>query len=797
MSFSTSDKLTLVGIAIAALAALYPFVQHLRAEQNKLKNLYRLVWERASHKKVREQLLRDRPVPSFYLRKKEVQAIREWLAGGENVAIAGQPLSGKTRLVFEAIGEQPWDVLMPDWVNINPESFVLPRQGQFGRRSQRRGIVVLDDLQRLVEMQSFNVLLEKLRETGLTVVATCRSMEEEQRVRRYFNDQNLDFDRFFPQRLSLSKIELALAQEIALKENINWEEKVKFDGTIGSIFLPLKEMESRFEHCDRAYRELATILRGLAQLYRCGIYQENQFFPRRWIKLLAQVKGLMGTEAEWSDWLSELYSREFVTLRPGGEGVEVEAVYLEKVVTVKPGTARSLLAEMAEGLTVFAEEAEALYRLGSRAYEVGLNDLDKARYQRLAIKAFEGALLFYPPEQFPINYAEIQNNLGNAYQALGEMEDKESNCQAAIAAYQEALKIYTRDRFQMDYAAVQNNMGNTHRTLAEVKNKANHCKQAIFHYQNALNFYNRTNLPKEYAMTQNNMGIAYATLAEIENTVSNCQQAIAAYQEALTIYTRDRFPMQYANTQNNLGTAYGTLASVEDKAENCKAAIAAYQEALTIRTRDRFPMQYAGTQNNLGIAYGTLASVEDKAENCKAAIAASQESLTLYTRDRFPMQYATTQNNLGIAYGTLGQVEDKAENCKAAIAAYQEALTISTRDRFPMDYAMTQNNMGNAYLTLGRVEDKAENCKAAIAAYLEALTISTRDRFPMDYAGTQNNMGNAYLTLGEVEDKAVNCKAAKQAYEEALQIFTAEQMAVPCQIVTDNITRLDSLMSED
>ncbi|MGC1120269.1 MAG: tetratricopeptide repeat protein [Candidatus Methanofastidiosia archaeon] len=42
-----------------------------------------------------------------------------------------------------------------------------------------------------------------------------------------------------------------------------------------------------------------------------------------------------------------------------------------------------------------------------------------------------------------MDYATTQNNLGNAYETLGEVEDKSQNCKKAIAAYKEALRIFT------------------------------------------------------------------------------------------------------------------------------------------------------------------------------------------------------------------------------------------------------------------------------------------------------------------------------------------------------------------
>ena len=61
-----------------------------------------------------------------------------------------------------------------------------------------------------------------------------------------------------------------------------------------------------------------------------------------------------------------------------------------------------------------------------------------------------------------------QNNFGNAYSTLGEVEAKAENCRLAIVAFQEALKVCTLDRWPMQYGMTQNNLGAAYQTLAEV-----------------------------------------------------------------------------------------------------------------------------------------------------------------------------------------------------------------------------------------------------------------------------------------------------------------------------------------
>jgi tetratricopeptide (TPR) repeat protein len=104
----------------------------------------------------------------------------------------------------------------------------------------------------------------------------------------------------------------------------------------------------------------------------------------------------------------------------------------------------------------------------------------------------------------------------------------------------------------MQYGTAQNNLGNAYRTLTEVEGKAENSKRAIEAYDEALEVYTRDRFPMDYAMTQNNLGNAYGTLGEVEGKVENSKRAIEAYEEALKIYTESEYPEIFPVVERNL-----------------------------------------------------------------------------------------------------------------------------------------------------------------------------------------------------------------------------------------------------
>jgi len=402
------------------------------------------------------------------------------------------------------------------------------------------------------------------------------------------------------------------------------------------------------------------------------------------------------------------------------------------------------------------------------------NDLGNAYSKRIrgergenleqAIRYYEAALTVYTPTAFPEDWAGTQNNLGNAYSNRIRGERGE-NLEQAIRYYEAALTVYTPTAFPEQWATTQNNLAAAYSNRIRGERGEN-LEQAIHCYEAALTVRTPTAFPEQWATTQNNLGIAYSNRIRGERG-ENLEQAIHCYEAALTVRTPTAFPEQWATTQNNLAAAYSNRIRGE-RGENLEQAIRYYEAALTVRTPTAFPEQWATTQNNLGTAYSNRIRGE-RGENLEQAIRYYKAALTLYTPTAFPEQWATTQNNLANAYCERIRGE-RGENLEQAIRYYKAALTVRTPNAYPKDWAMTQICLGYAYSNRIRGE-RGENLEQAIRCYEAALTIYTPTAFPEQWAMTQNNLGYAYSNRIRGE-RGENLEQAIRCYEAALTIYT-------------------------
>jgi tetratricopeptide (TPR) repeat protein len=392
----------------------------------------------------------------------------------------------------------------------------------------------------------------------------------------------------------------------------------------------------------------------------------------------------------------------------------------------------------------------------------------------IAIAVYKDMLKERTREREPIDWATIQNNLGETLRTLGERENGTVRLEQAADALRAALEEHTRDRAPLQWAMTQCNLGNALSALGNRESGTARLEQAVDAYRAALKEQRRDSVPLDWAMTQNNLGEALRTLGERENGTVRLEQAVDALRAALEEHTRDSAPLKWAMTQNNLGNALSALGNRENSTARLEQAVDAYRAALEEQTPEHTPLKWAMTQNNLGETLRTLGERENGTERLKQAVDALRASLKKHTREQVPLQWAMTQNNLGNALSALGKRENSVARLVQAVDAYRAALEEGIRDRVPLQWAMTQNNLGLTLFTLGWAENGTALLEQSERAFQAALEENTRDHVPLQWAMTQNNLGLALMILGARERSTTRLEQAVNAYRNALEERTRE-----------------------
>lgn len=622
----------IIGSIITILRTVVPRINNRKERINKS---YRVVWKKSSNLKPDDIFGKDsyrykENIPYCY--SKMDKTIKNKILNGQNILIIGRPLAGKTRTIYQNLKEleKEYYVIVPsDGVKL--DSIIIPNL----KFLKRRKLIVLDNLQNFLKREepekketAIEEFISKLSKKNIQTIASCRSGFEFDILKNKISI--LSIIGKLENIVKIPKLEKDEAKEIIKKKWKQYSFSKLFDGTIGSLILPLEEMQNRFVNAE-SYEK--NILIALKMLYNTGVYSERGLFLTGIIKLLCSNSNLKVSEDDFTRGLDNLEKKEFIEIENYDE-VRARDVYLEKIVTSKHRNDFEIFNDV---INTFKKYPVVLFLCGDRAYDKGLICPGGPKYLEIATTSYSEVLKVYTLKNYPIVYGLIQNNLGASYFAIAEIKDKENNCNKAITALKESLKVRTIE----DY-------------------------------------------PKGYAVTINNLGAAYKILADVKDKEKNCKNAIIAFKKTLKVYTPKKHPIDYATTQNNLGATYLTIAQIKDKENNCNKAITALKESLRIKTIKDYPDSYATIQNNLGVAYSALAKVKDKEKNCTKAIDAYREALRVYSLKDYPIYCAITQNNLGATYRTLAKVKDKESNCKKAMDAYKEALKVYIKSDYPL-----------------------------------------------------------------------------------------------------------------
>ena len=151
--------------------------------------------------------------------------------------------------------------------------------------------------------------------------------------------------------------------------------------------------------------------------------------------------------------------------------------------------------------------------------------------EALAVQAFEEGLRVVNLIDHPVEYAMLQNNLGNALQTLGERGNDQA-LHDAVSAYRAALEVYSRDSAPTDWAAMQNNLGTVLHKLGE-RGDDQSLRDAVSAYRAALEVRTRASAPADACGVE---GVARAGHRGADRHITFKQATFAAAQTLASVF---------------------------------------------------------------------------------------------------------------------------------------------------------------------------------------------------------------------------------------------------------------------
>ncbi len=686
--------LSFIGLSLSILLSMLAFFR----KRRELYNYYSVIWK-SSRKLAPKEILGERPCEDYYMKRTVDDLLLNRLESKQNILIIGQPLSGKTRAVYNAFktSAKKFYVLVPRCVPM--PVFQIPTDYFF----RKNKVIFIDDLQHYIEKQdNYHLLFRQAHIKNIPIIAACHSGKEFTKVKNKLTEQNLNIDIIFGSGLAeVEKISADTGKQVAEKLGMKWD-SIKFNGTIGSIFMRLSEMERRFDNCDIVEK---TVLRVLRNLYFAGITDDNNIIRTEWIKKASARYELSAKEFEWAGWLKSLEEKEFLRVMPGSK-VWVEDAYLEHV--VKPEADTPILHILQSAIETFYDDPEVLQFIGETFYDYALDDPQFLEFMNQAITSFKRELELLSGTDRTIQLKKVKYSLGQAYFHLSHSLDTMENSKLAITYFNEMLEHVSRDIDPFQYGRIKMKLGDAYRFLSFVDDISENCQNAISAYNEALEIFTIETNPLDLAITYNNLGSAYGLLSESGNPVENCKRSLEAFSEARKVRDKTGYPPNDSFTKFNTANTYMYLSGFEEKEKNLLVAIALYNEYLNSEDIKKSARNTGGTLNNMGYAYMLLAGAVNKKENLHIALEIFDKALNIRNKEQMPIDYTETMCNIGEAYKYLSEVEDEEMNLLKAKDAIEEALTLSEIEKHPMTYSTLKYTLGSVILNLAAIKGSNE-----------------------------------------------------------------------------------------
>jgi len=705
----------------------------------------------------------------------------------KHIIIVGRPLSGKSRLIYESIRKQKLelDILKPYYKNINSKTISLLD----AYKTKSRKVVVLDDIHRYLSLGNFERFLKSiLIKDNLIILLTCRSGTEFEIFIRFFQRHiGIPFNEIFD-ILKIEAISFEEAKLFAEEINKSWVD-IFYDGTIGSIFLPINEMYNRYKKIDKTEK---TFLKAIKIAYLAGLYEGKLEFPTEWIyKILKNINSKSLDNFKLENAIISLKNNDFI-LEINRRFI-IEEIYLEKI--IEPGFEISINM-IDQLLELFNESYHANLSLIKHLLNYSERKIKKIEYIEFCIKKLKEMISTKKLSKNSPYYGEIVTLLGKSYQSLAEFSNPITFSKEAIQNINLALEVFTYENSPLDFANLNIDLGNAYHILAEYENKEENSLNSIKAYEHTLRVFKQDMYFIDYIITQANIGNAYQTLAEINNPLTNSMKAIKVLSNILNEIPEKQFTSYYIKIKNNLGNAYQTLANFKDPVNNFRSAIITYQDAIDSLVKHEYPLDYGKLAHNIGICFSQLAEILNPIENSEKAIKYLNESLFIYKKVNSVTSYARVCFDLGIVQRKLADLLKSKNHYMKAISSFEDSLKIFNIDSFPNDYGKILINLGSTFLSLAELEENKGNIILAINSINSAIEILDVEKDSFVYAQGLNNLGNAYMALVEIDESSTNLIKAIESYMNALNIFNLKESILDSAMVQMNLGNAYNALSE-
>jgi tetratricopeptide (TPR) repeat protein len=334
----------------------------------------------------------------------------------------------------------------------------------------------------------------------------------------------------------------------------------------------------------------------------------------------------------------------------------------------------------------------------------------------MAVSTYREALAEIKRESAPLEWAQVQLDMGNALLALGLGHEGPLFLEQAADAYEQALEVRTRDRVPLDWAMAKNNLGVALKALAKREKSKNKLEAAIGAFRDAASEMTLARTPLDGAMARGNLGSALLYLWE-QKEVLDPFDADAAVKALMDQQAASTTPITIKDHQ----AALEAIMKREYDTEHLEAAITALRASADGYSPTEWPAERAEVLGLLGYALVKLDPYKSEKRALEEAISVHTEQSEIVSRENWPYQWGSAKADLAYALYVLGRRTRDSVVLRASVSAFEESLTV---DRGPRSRVNVTLGMLAPLNELANLSDDETYLFRAISACRETLLLT-------------------------------------------------------------------------
>lgn len=206
------------------------------------------------------------------------------------------------------------------------------------------------------------------------------------------------------------------------------------------------------------------------------------------------------------------------------------------------------------------------------------------------IEALEARLTDELRQKSPLDWAELQNRLGNILAAHAQQTQNSYFYEKALACFNAALEEYKQEESPLEWAETQANLGTALQAQGRLESSSKLLGKAVDAYTDALLEYTKTKTPEEWKLVMIQLGMALHSYGLQLKGNRNFQKSVVAYKNAISELDADNYPFEYTAAFNNCGAVLHNLAESEENPDRMQEAIRAYETAGVVCLEQQRPV---------------------------------------------------------------------------------------------------------------------------------------------------------------------------------------------------------------